>query len=279
MKSIGARLLASPAGRGPVERIGICVPGFVQPRNGHVARRGEHPRLAGRAHPRDLRVRVREAGDGGRRLPRPRGRRAVARARPGDPGFPRAGPGLWNRDGHRYRGRALPWERVEVRGDRALSWWTGRRALRVRKQGVPGDRRLGKGNCPRRRCRASSRGRSPLLKDLTHGNAAEVTAQDVAVAASMGDGFAASLLHAAGSRNRHRPGTGGERPQSRPRRPRRRARRPRRVPSRTPSPRRSGSTQCRESGRTRGIAVSELGVDGSARGSAQMAADLVVSGA
>ena len=42
-------------------------------------------------------------------------------------------------------------------------------------------------------------GLSPLLKGLTHGKAESVTAQDVAIAASMGDTFSAELLHNAGS--------------------------------------------------------------------------------
>jgi predicted NBD/HSP70 family sugar kinase len=41
-------------------------------------------------------------------------------------------------------------------------------------------------------------GRSELLKGLTHGRADSVTAQDVAIAASMGDGFSIGLLRAAG---------------------------------------------------------------------------------
>jgi N-acetylglucosamine repressor len=41
-------------------------------------------------------------------------------------------------------------------------------------------------------------GRSQLLKGLTHGRAESVTAQDVAIAASMGDAFSAELLRAAG---------------------------------------------------------------------------------
>jgi predicted NBD/HSP70 family sugar kinase len=42
-------------------------------------------------------------------------------------------------------------------------------------------------------------GRSQLLKGLTHGKAENVTAQDVAIAASMGDPFSAELLASAGS--------------------------------------------------------------------------------
>lgn len=42
-------------------------------------------------------------------------------------------------------------------------------------------------------------GRSELLKGLTRGSAASVTAQDVAIAASMGDAFCSGLLAAAGS--------------------------------------------------------------------------------
>jgi len=42
-------------------------------------------------------------------------------------------------------------------------------------------------------------GSSPLLKGLTHGRAESVTAQDVAIAASMGDAFSAQLLHDAGT--------------------------------------------------------------------------------
>lgn len=42
-------------------------------------------------------------------------------------------------------------------------------------------------------------GRSRLLKDLTHGKAESVTAQDVSIAASMGDPFSAELLGSAGS--------------------------------------------------------------------------------
>jgi len=38
-----------------------------------------------------------------------------------------------------------------------------------------------------------------VLAGLTHGNAEAVTAQDVSVAASMGDGFAAGLLREAGA--------------------------------------------------------------------------------
>ena len=41
-------------------------------------------------------------------------------------------------------------------------------------------------------------GRSPVLSGLTHGNPEAVTAQDVSVAASMGDVFAAGLLREAG---------------------------------------------------------------------------------
>jgi predicted NBD/HSP70 family sugar kinase len=42
-------------------------------------------------------------------------------------------------------------------------------------------------------------GRSQLLKDLTHGKPESVTAQDVSIAASMGDPFSAELLGSAGS--------------------------------------------------------------------------------
>jgi N-acetylglucosamine repressor len=42
-------------------------------------------------------------------------------------------------------------------------------------------------------------GRSPVLSGLTHGNAEAVTAQDVSVAASMGDAYAAGLLREAGA--------------------------------------------------------------------------------
>jgi N-acetylglucosamine repressor len=42
-------------------------------------------------------------------------------------------------------------------------------------------------------------GRSAVLNGLTHGNAEAVTAQDVSVAASMGDGYAAGLLREAGT--------------------------------------------------------------------------------
>jgi predicted NBD/HSP70 family sugar kinase len=42
-------------------------------------------------------------------------------------------------------------------------------------------------------------GRSGLLKGLTHGRAESVTAQDVAIAASMGDVFSTELLRAAGN--------------------------------------------------------------------------------
>jgi predicted NBD/HSP70 family sugar kinase len=42
-------------------------------------------------------------------------------------------------------------------------------------------------------------GRSELLKGLTHGKAESATAQDVAIAASMGDAFSAELLASAGS--------------------------------------------------------------------------------
>jgi predicted NBD/HSP70 family sugar kinase len=51
-------------------------------------------------------------------------------------------------------------------------------------------------------CRAAAavrEGRSAVLAGLTHGNAETVTAQDVAVAASMGDPFANGLLREAGS--------------------------------------------------------------------------------
>jgi glucokinase len=41
-------------------------------------------------------------------------------------------------------------------------------------------------------------GKSELLKGLTHGRPESVTAQDVAVAASMGDAFSTNLLRAAG---------------------------------------------------------------------------------
>jgi predicted NBD/HSP70 family sugar kinase len=41
-------------------------------------------------------------------------------------------------------------------------------------------------------------GRSPLLHDLTHGNADSATAQDVALAAGMSDPFSKGLLEAAG---------------------------------------------------------------------------------
>ncbi len=42
-------------------------------------------------------------------------------------------------------------------------------------------------------------GHSPLLKGLTHGRAESVTAQDVAIAASMGDSFSTELLRGAGN--------------------------------------------------------------------------------
>ena len=277
MRSIGGKLLASANAGAGVKRVGMCVPGFVQPATGTSLVAENIPGW------RDVRIRETFESAFQRPVTVDDASRALAVAE------------RWL--GH---GRGVPDFLVLDLGygigmgivaggalHRGSGWKSGEIGhCVVASDGEPcacGNRgcleTVASGRAIARRASAGIlEGRSPLLKDLTHGNAGEVTAQDVAVAASMGDGFAADLLRAAGGAigtalaqavNILNPALvilgGGLVSAGRPF-----------TDSISASFERNAMPGIREDTR---LAVSELGVDGSARGSAQMAADLVVAGA
>ncbi len=196
MRTIAARLLSTPDGRG-ARAIGVCVPGFVHPVEGTS--------LVAENIPGWRDVRIREALQEGTGLPvsvedasralavcerwlgSARGERDFLVL---DLGFG-IGMGIVI-GGSLYRGAG--WKSGEI-GHTVVD-----------PQGLPcacGGRgcleTVASGRAIARQAAEGIRdGRSALLGELTKGNAGAVTAQDVGVAAGLQDPFAMQLLHAAG---------------------------------------------------------------------------------
>lgn len=198
MRSIGASLLSSARATAPVGAVGICVPGFVDPRTGVSVLAENIPGW------RDVALRERFSAAFGRTIVVDDSSRAWVRAEL------RIGVNRNRRDALLIDlGYGIGMGIVASGNVHAGSAWrAGEIGHTVVQPGGPPCR------CGSRGCLeavASGRaigeqaregimaGRSPLLRDLVHGEAASVTAQDVAVAARMGDAFAADLLRGAGA--------------------------------------------------------------------------------
>lgn len=198
MRSIGASLLASARATAAVDVVGICVPGFVDPRTGVSALAENIPGW------RDVALRERFSAAFGRTIVVDDSSRAWVRAEL------RIGANRNRRDALLLDlGYGIGMGIVASGTLHAGSAWrAGEIGHTVVQPGGPPCR------CGSRGCLeavASGRaiaeqaregilaGRSQLLRDLVHGEAASVTAQDVAVAARMSDAFAADLLRCAGT--------------------------------------------------------------------------------
>jgi predicted NBD/HSP70 family sugar kinase len=197
MKTIAAGLL-TPRYRSAARATGVCVPGFVQPRDGISLIAENIPGW------KDVRIREELERDLGLPVCVEDSSRALAEAErwlgPArgladfivlDLGYG-IGMGICC-GGSLYRGGT--WKSGEIghtvvdpRGSPCACG--GKGCLETVASGRAIARQAGEG------IRA---GRSALLRELTKGDADAVTAQDVAVAAGMNDGLAVSLLEAAGS--------------------------------------------------------------------------------
>jgi predicted NBD/HSP70 family sugar kinase len=196
MRTIAARLLSTPHGRG-AKAVGVCVPGFVNPVEGTS--------LVAENIPGWKDVRIREALTEGVGLPvsvedssralavcerwlgSARGQQDFLVL---DLGFG-IGMGIFT-GGSLYRGAG--WKSGEightvVDPHGLLCACGGRGCLETVASGRAIARQAAEG---------IRDGRSTLLGELTKGNAAAVTAQDVGVAAGMQDPFSVQLLEAAG---------------------------------------------------------------------------------
>jgi len=199
MKSVARSLLASPKATSPVRSIGICVPGFVNPRTGTSLVAENIPgwrdvRLGELFHAEfGLPVRT---DDASRSF-------GLAEQRMG------AGRGHDNflaLDLGYGIGMAIV---VHGRLYEGSGWKSGEIGhVVVDPRGEPcacGNRgcleTVASGRAIARRAAEGIRnGRSEVLSGLTHGNADSVTAQDVTLAAGMQDPFAVGLLREAGER-------------------------------------------------------------------------------
>lgn len=198
MKSVARALLASPKATAPVRSIGICVPGFVNPRTGTslIAENipGWRDVRLGEVFRAEFGLPVR-TDDASRSF-------GLAELRRG------AGRGRWN-----FLALDLGYGigmAIVVRGRlyEGSGWKSGEIGhVVVDPGGVPcacGNRgcleTLASGRAIARRASAGIReGRSEVLAGLTHGDADSVTAQDVTLAAGMQDPFAVGLLREAGA--------------------------------------------------------------------------------
>jgi len=197
IKSIARSLLASGKATAPVRSMGIGVPGFVNPREGISIVAENIPGW------RDVRLREMLENELGRPVEVDDCSRAFGRAER------RLGAGKKERNfllldlGYGI-GLALFIRGELYVGSGYKSGEIGHTVVRL--DGPPctcGKRgcleTLASGRGVARLASAAIReGRSAVLAGLTHGNPGAVTAQDVAVAASMGDESAASLLREAG---------------------------------------------------------------------------------
>jgi len=197
LRSISRRLLGSNKAAAPVKSIGIGVPGFVNPEKGIS--------LVAENIPGWKDVRLREILEG--ELGRPVAVDDCSRA------FGRAerwlGGGKQERDfllldlGYGI-GMAIFLHGELYTGSGHKSGEIGHTVVRLDgpacscgKRGCLETVASGKG-IAREAAEGIRAGRSATLAGLTHGDAEAVTAQDVAVAASMGDAYAAGLLREAG---------------------------------------------------------------------------------
>jgi N-acetylglucosamine repressor len=197
MKSIGARLISRATGTWGVGAVGVCVPGFVHP--------GAGVSLVAENIPgwRDVRIREIFQAEVGRPVALEDASRVFATAEHWlgqcrgqrdfialDLGYG-IGMGMYTA-GALHTGSA--WKSGEIGhtvvDPRGMPCACGNRGCL---ETVASGRALA-----RQAADGIRAGRSPLLHDLTHGNAESVTAQDLALAAGMKDAFSNGLLEAAG---------------------------------------------------------------------------------
>jgi predicted NBD/HSP70 family sugar kinase len=198
MKTISARLLSREKDTGGVRAVGVCVPGFVHPRAGVSLVAENIPGW------RDVRVREIFQKEVGRPVALEDASRAFATAERWlgtcrglrdfialDLGYG-IGMGMYAggtlHTGSAWKSGEIGHTVVDPEGLHCACGNNG--CLETVASGRAIARQASDG------IRA---GRSALLHDLTHGNAESVTAQDVALAASMKDPFSTGLLEAAGS--------------------------------------------------------------------------------
>jgi N-acetylglucosamine repressor len=197
LKSIARRLLASEKASAPVKSAGIGVPGFVNPETGVSLVAENIPGW------KDVRLREILEGELGVPVEVDDCSRAYGRAE------------RWLGEGKKERdfllldlgygiGLAIFLHGEPYTGSSHKSGEIGHTVVRLNgppcscgKRGCLETVASGKG-IARRAADGIREGRSPVLAGLTHGNAESVTAQDVSVAASMGDAFATGLLREAG---------------------------------------------------------------------------------
>ena len=197
IKSIARGLLASGKATAPVKSVGIGVPGFVNPREGVSIVAENIPGW------RDVRLREILGGELALPVEVDDCSRAFGRAERWL-GAGRKEPNFLLLDLGYGIGLAVFIRGEPYAGSGNKSGEIGHTVVRL--DGPPcacGKRgcleTLASGRGVARQASAAIReGRSAVLSGLTHGNAEAVTAQDVAVAASMGDESAASLLREAG---------------------------------------------------------------------------------
>ncbi len=197
MKTICRRLMHSAREAGPVRSIGICAPGFVNPETGTSIVAENIPGW------QDVRLREIFASEFSLPVIVEDSSRAYALAE------------KWQGDGRGRQDFLL----ADLGYGIGMAVVVGGSILRGagNKAGEIGHTIVAPGGpacaCGNRGCletvasgRAIARqaaegiaaGRTELLKGLTHGKADSVTAQDVSIAASMGDAFSTDLLRAAG---------------------------------------------------------------------------------
>ena len=197
IKSIARGLLASGKATAPVKSVGIGVPGFVNPREGVSIVAENIPGW------RDVRLREILGGELALPVEVDDCSRAFGRAERWL-GAGRKEPNFLLLDLGYGIGLAMFIRGEPYAGSGNKSGEIGHTVVRL--DGPPctcGKRgcleTLASGRGVARQASAAIReGRSAVLSGLTHGNAEAVTAQDVAVAASMGDEFAGGLLREAG---------------------------------------------------------------------------------
>jgi N-acetylglucosamine repressor len=198
MKTICRRLMASAGAAGPVRSIGICAPGFMNPETGTSILAENIPGW------QDVRLREIFAAEFSLPVVVEDSSRAYAIAE------------KWQGDGKERKdfiladlgygiGMAIMVGGELLRGAGNKSGEIGHTIV------VPDGPPCACGNrgcletvasgraIARQAAEGIAAGRSELLRGLTHGRADSVTAQDVSIAASMGDAFSIELLRGAGS--------------------------------------------------------------------------------
>ena len=198
IKSIARGLLASGKAAAPVKSVGIGVPGFVNREKGISLVAENIPGW------RDVRLREILESELGRPVEVDDCSRAFGRAERWL-GAGKKEPNFLLLDLGYGIGLAVFIHGEPYAGSGNKSGEIGHTVVRLdgppctlRKAGLPGDAGLRQGQWPAQASAAIREGRSAVLAGLTHGNAEAVTAQDVSVAASMGDAYASGLLREAG---------------------------------------------------------------------------------